>query len=457
MIEPLPLIASGQEFASAVLANGLQVVTVEMPHLHSAEMVCYVGVGSRHEKVENAGISHFLEHLLFRGTRDFDTGEKLEQAFEEIGGSVNASVDAETTCFFSRFHPDHLNRTVFLFASLLLRPLFLDTEIERRIILEEALEDVNEKGEIICTDQLIAGLCWPAHPLSLPTIGSRESLTAIRREDLMAHHGACYTPENALLAVAGRVRHEEVMKAVAAHFGKWTGGSAKPVPIPFPGGASNAPRCAWVHDNDSQVEMEIAFRLPGRHDVPAAPLKILRRLLAGGMASRLMRRLREELGLIYGVEGTLVLFADSGLFSFSLAVAPEKMVETLRETLAVLDKICREPVAEEELARAAKGMLFDLEFSRDQTEEMAGRYGWGMMVGSLKTIDEERRAILAETPASLLATAARYLHPESLRGAVVGPFRDRDRFIFEEILQAYRRPRPSIKRESASADRLQRS
>jgi len=398
MSESVAGVDSHGEFHFELLPNGLRVVTVEMPHLHSAEMICYVGVGSRYERGENAGISHFLEHLLFRGTQDFDSGEKLEQAFEEVGGSVNASVDAEISCFYSRFHPRYLDRTVSLFASLLRRPLFLDVEIERRIILEEALEDVNEQGEIIRTDQLVAGLCWPDHPLSLPTIGSRESLTAIRRQDLGAHHATFYTPENSLVVIAGKVGYAEVSAAVKAYFGEWTGSGARPEPLPFHG-AAGSPRAIWVCHNDSQVEMEIAFCLAGRRRVPVTTLKILRRLLTGGMASRLMRRLREELGLVYGVEGNLVLFADTGLFSFHLAVSPENMLETLRETLAVLERICREPAERDELARTVRGILFDLEFARDMTDEMGGRYGWGIMVDSLKTIDEERQEIMAETPA----------------------------------------------------------
>lgn len=428
-----------KEFAIDALPNRLRLVTVEMPHLHSAEMICYIGVGSRDERKENAGISHFLEHLLFRGTVDFDSGEKLEQAFEGVGGSVNASVDAETTCFFSRFHPDYLDRTVSLFASLLLRPLFLDVEIERRIILEEALEDVNDKGEIICPDQLIAALCWPDHPLSLPTIGTRESLTTIRSEHLAAHHAAFFQPSNSLIVVAGKVRRGEALKAVTTHFGAWKNLSAPPAVAPLTE-TEGGRRSAWVTHSESQVEMQIAFRLPARRELPQTSLKILRRILAGGMASRLMRRLREELGLVYGVEGNVILFADGGCFSIHLAVAPEKMVETLRETLAVLERICAEPVGAEELTRTVSGLLFDLEFSRDHTEELAGRYGWGVLIDCLKTVDEERRELLAETPASLMATAARYLRPEELRSAVVGPFRKRDRARFEKLLEAFRHP-----------------
>ncbi len=437
MPEPSAVVPPCGEFQSDLLPNGLRVVTVEMPHLHGAEMICYVSVGSRNERQENAGISHFLEHLLFRGTGDFNSGEKLEQAFDGVGGSVNASVDAETTCFFSRFHPAYLDRTVFLFSSLLRRPLFLDVEIERRIILEEALEDLNDKGEIICTEQLIAGLCWPDHPLSLPTVGTGESLAAIHREHLQAHHRAFYAPGNSLVVVAGRVQRDEVVAAVDRHFGDWNPPWSAPVLSPPPAVAPG-PRFAWVRHAESQVEVQLAFQVPGQKDVPQVSLKILRRILAGGMSSRLMRRLREELGLVYGVDGNLILFADTGLFSIQLAVAPERMVDTLAETLAVLERICSEPVPGEELARAVSGMLFDLEFSRDQAEELAGRYGWGILAGCLKTLEQERQELLAETPASLLAVTRACLQRDNLRSAVVGPFRSRDRGRFEKLVQAFR-------------------
>ena len=429
------------EFVKDVLANGLRVISVEMPHLHSAEMVCYVGVGSRYEDSEKSGISHFLEHVLFRGTEDFDSGLKLEKAFEAIGGAVNASVDGETTCFFSHFHPDYLGEAAVLFASLLRRPLFSDLEIERRIILEEALEDYNEDGENICLDHLTAMLLWPDHPLCQSTIGSRDSILRVSADDLRSHHRRFFIPRNTVIAVAGKVRREEILATVEKAFGDWSGGQgACPSPLPFIA-ASPAPRVTWVRNPDSQVGVQIVFRTPGLDFPRLSALKILRRLLTSGMASLLMQRLREKEGLIYGVEGNLTLFAESGCFAVDLAVAPDKLLKTMGELLDVLGNICREPISEEEFSRVVKGFLFDLEFGYDQTEEMAGRYGWGELTGCLRTMERERSEVLAQSPRTLLETAAELLSGENLKAAVVGPFREEDKVVFEELLENFR---PSV-------------
>ena len=146
------------EYTVDTLANGVRLVTVPMPHLHTAELVCYLAVGGRNEPPEVSGISHFLEHMIFRGTAEYANSTELERAFEAIGGAVNASTDAETTCFHSRLHPDYLAEGVALFASMLRRPLFKDIDVERRIILEEAREDYNEQGVQINLDNLMVGL-----------------------------------------------------------------------------------------------------------------------------------------------------------------------------------------------------------------------------------------------------------------------------------------------------------
>ena len=375
--------------------------------------------------------------MLFRGTRDYDSGLKLEKAFESIGGAVNASVDSETTCFFSRFHPDHLAEAAALFASLLRRPLFSDLEIERRIILEEALEDYNEDGENICLDHLTASLLWPDHPLSQTTIGVRDSISGISGDDLRDHHGRFFSPRNTVIAVAGKVRREEILMAMENAFGDWNGGlSVCPEPLPFISPATTS-RVTWVRNPDSQVGVQIAFRTPGRDFPGLCAMKILRRVLTGGMASMLMQRLREKEGLIYGVEGNLTLFAESGCFSVDLAVAPDKLLKTMHELLDVLREICRAPISEEEFSRVVKGFLYDLEFSRDQTEEMAGRYGWGELTGCLRTMERERNEVLAQSPQKLLETAVELFRSENLKAAVVGPFREADREAFEELLESF--------------------
>lgn len=426
------------EFHLERFPNGLRLLTVEMPHLHSAEMLCYVGVGSRYESESEGGISHFLEHMLFRGTEDYPKSFCLEAAFESIGGAVNASTDAEATCYHTRFHPDRLDRCAQLFASLLRRPLLEGIEVERRIIMEEALEDYNEQGVEINADNLTSRLLWPGHPLSQPTIGTRDSLAAMTVAALQRYHQTFYTPHNTVLAIAGAITHTAAQQAIAAAFADWRGPLApRPQPWQESKEETSGPESVWVHDSDSQVGVQLAFRLPGRNDARQMDLRVLRRLLTGGGTSRLLLRLREELGLTYSVDAALSLFAESGCLSIDLAVTPENLVAAVREVLLVLGEIRAKVVGDEELQRLKVGYLYDLDFSQDHTDEMATRYGWGELCGMLRTTEDDRQAVIAITADSLQRTAQTLLTPQQLKLAVVGPFRRRDQKEIATLLKDF--------------------
>ncbi|MBE0504350.1 MAG: insulinase family protein [Desulfuromonadales bacterium] len=426
------------EFHLERFPNGLRLLTIEMPHLHSAEMLCYVGVGSRYEAEHEGGISHFLEHMLFRGTEDYPKSFCLEAAFESIGGAVNASTDAEATCYHTRFHPDRLDLCAQLFASLLRRPLLEGIEVERRIIIEEALEDYNEQGIEINADNLTSRLLWPGHPLSQPTIGTSDSLAAMSIAALQRHHQTFYTPHNTVIAVAGAITHTNAQQAISAAFANWEGQPAPP-PNPWsePATEQDVPESVWVHDSDSQVGVQLAFRLPGRSDARQMELRVLRRLLTCGGTSRLLLRLREELGLTYSVDAALSLFAESGCLSIDLAVAPENLVAAIREVLAVLNEIRTTPVSAEELERLKATYLYDLDFSQDHTDEMATRYGWGEICGTLRTTEDDRQDVIAITADSLQKAAWELLTPQRLKLAVVGPFRRRDQGEIAALLNAF--------------------
>ena len=429
-----------REYFKDTLANGLRVITVEMPHLHSAEMVCYVGAGGRHEKEEAAGISHFLEHMIFRGTAEYPSSLLLEQAFEAIGGAVNASTDVETTCFHSRIHPANLREGAALFASMLRRPLLRDLDIERKIIMEEALEDLNEKGEEINPDNLTARLLWPGTSMALPTVGTRESIARIDPARLRQHHGTYYTPANIVIAIAGKVRQPDVLAAMEAELGDWQGALLPPGPptIP-PGPGDGVPEMAWVHDSDSQVAVQLVFGLPGRRSPHAVPLRVLRRILSWGGSSRLMLNLRERLGLTYHVEANLSLYDDCGCLSVDLSLNPHNLVAAVGEVLAIFRELCEKIVDREELGRVVQSYLYDLDFSRDHPEDMAVRFGWGELVDYLRTLEDDRRNIAAVSPEALIESARELFVPEALRAAVVGPWRKKDRAAVEKLLASFRR------------------
>mgnify|MGYP001180903339 CR=1 FL=1 len=415
-----------QEYFCTTLDNGLRVITVPMPHHHGAEVLVYIGVGSRHEPPRQAGISHFLEHMLFKGTQDYPSGLSLERAFEAVGGSANAATDTETTCFHSRVHPDQLHEGIGLFASMLCRPLFRDLEVERRIILEEALSDFNEAGRQINPDNLVAGLLFPRHPLGRPTVGSRPCVERLSLSQLQRHHASYYTPMNAVLAVAGPVEHPQVAAAARAHFSDWPGG-LPPIPQPWTTPPGGGPRLCWVRDNGSQVSLQLAFQLPGRGSPHAVNLRVMRRLLGWGGMSRLMLRLREELALTYAVEAALALYADAGTLAVDLAVSPDNLLPAVEATLGVFRELVENEVPEDELEHALATYRYDLDYSRDHLEELALRYAWGELTGCRRTIAGDLEELAHVTPAGLQQTARAFFTTSHLYGAIVGPYKQRSR------------------------------
>jgi predicted Zn-dependent peptidase len=424
------------EYFCDTLDNGLRVVSIPCPHHHSAEVLVYLGVGSRHEPSLQAGISHFLEHMLFKGTCDHVSGLALERAFEVVGGSANAATDTETTCFHSRIHPAYLHDGIGLFASMLRRPLFKDLDVERRVILEEALSDINEAGRQINPDNLVAALLFAGHPLGRPTVGTRRCIERLTLRQLQTYHAGYYGPANTVLAVAGPVAHEHVLAAAREHFADWHG-SPPPPPRPWGRTDGEGPRFAWVRDPGSQVSVQLAFRLPGRDSPHAVNLRVIRRLLGWGGMSRLMLRLREELALTYAVEAALALYADAGVLAIDLAVSPDNLVAAVEAILAIFSDLVVNQIPAEELAHVLATYRYDLDYSRDHLEELALRYAWGELTGNRRTIAGDLAELAGITSDGLRQTASNHFVPANLFGAVVGPYRSRSRKAVEALLTAW--------------------
>jgi len=425
------------EYLCDTLSNGLRVISVPMPHHHSAEVMIYIGVGSRNENPRKAGVSHFLEHMLFKGTQEHPTGLALERAFEAIGGSANAATDSETTCFHSRIHPDHIDQGIAIFASMMQRPLFKDMEMERRVILEEAMGDLNETGRQINSDNIIAGLLFPGHPLGQPTVGNRSAISRLTLGQLQRHHATYYTPHNAVLAVAGPVEHRQVVAATQQHFGHWQGDIA-PLPKEWTDFSGTDKPLRWVRDAGSQISVQLAFLLPGRDSEHAVNLRVLRRLLGWGGMSRLMLRLREELGLTYAVDASLGLYADAGILAIDLAVSAENLEQATVAILDILTELHTTEVARDELDHVLNCYRCDLDYSRDQVDEMALRYAWGELANCRRTIANDLAGIDKVTASGLQQTVGELLTPANLRGAIVGPYRTRDRKAVEKIIASWR-------------------
>jgi predicted Zn-dependent peptidase len=417
------------------LLNSLRVVCVEMPHLHAAELAVYLKVGGRNDPPSRPGLSHFLEHMLFRGTADFGSSLEIENAFEAIGGAPNASTDAESTCYYSRIHPDHVRRGMEIFSSMLLRPTLSGIDVEKRIITEEAREDLNEQGEEINPDTIASRLLWPRHPLGRPTIGTLDSIAGITREDLLSHLQGFYRPGNTVVVVSGPVRSHEVFAAAEEVFGVWQGGAADAA-RPFIS-RHTAPRTCFVHDSDSQMNLQLAFLGIRRGDARFTPLRLLRRLLAGGASSRLYLRLREELGIVYSVEAAIGAYDETGCLAVDLSTAPETLAQAVEVTLQELARIAAEPIPDQELERVRQSYIFDLEYSRDSAYEMGGRYGWGELMQVVRSIEDDQHEARTTSGKDIQETARAVFAAGNLRLVAVGPWKSGMKKRVRELVQRY--------------------
>lgn len=416
------------------LPNGLRVVSVPLPHLHSVELAVYIKVGARNDPPGRSGLSHFLEHMLFRGTAEFGSSLEIEAAFEELGGSVNAATDADSTCFYARIHPDHAEQGLGILASMLLRPKLEGVELERRIIGEEALEDLNEAGVVTNPDLVMGGLLWPGHPLGGATVGSLEDIARISRDDLLEHLARWYVPANTVVTVAGPHDPEAMTGAVRRCFQHW---QQRPCPATLPVSSQNlaAPRLAVVQDPDSQITVQLAFPAFQRDDPRITSLKVLRRLLAGGGCSRLHLALREQLGLVYAVESAIGAYDETGCITVDFSTAPENLTTVLAATLGELKRVADEEIPAQELERVRTAYLADLDYSRDSVTEMGARYGWGTLMGVVHSIDDDQRLVRAVTAGQLQQVAKGLFRPDNRFLAVIGPLGSIKRPELERLLQ----------------------
>ncbi len=417
------------------LKNGLRVVCVEMPHLHAAELAIYLKVGGRNDPPGREGLSHFLEHSLFRGTAEFPSSLAIESAFEIIGGAPNAATDAESTYYYSRVHPDSIKRGMEIFASMLMKPLLTGIEIEKRIVAEEAREDLNEQGEEVNPDTIVSRMLWPRHPLGMPTVGTLESISSIELSDLKQHLNNYYVPSNAVLVVSGPVKNRAVLAAARECFREWPDERVPAVPLVTLRQFSPQIRC--VQDSDSQMNLQLAFLGFARDDRRFMALRFLRRILAGGGSSRLHLRLREELGIIYSVDGAIGAYDETGCLAFDLSTAPENLIHAVKAAFEELSRIATTPVPGDELERVRNSYIFDLEFSRDSAYEMGGRYGWGELMGVVRSIEEDQCEARRITAADLQETARSLFAPENLRLVAVGSWKRGVKKALRELVAAY--------------------
>ena len=401
-----------------VLDNGLRVVCVELPHLHTVALTLAIRTGSRHETPETNGISHFLEHMLFRGTERYPTSYDLNHAIECLGSTMDAVTSRDLTELSMGIFPENLVPALELLAEIVTRSRFSEIDVERQVILEELAEEVDEDGRIIDIDQIAKRTLWPTSPLGLGIAGTPETVRRITVDDLRRHHRDHYVGRNMVLTVAGPVVEAEVVRVARASFGGIPAGEPAHESSPEPG--RPLPHLVTIKHAGSQTELQASFVAFPEADPDAVPLQVLMRVLDDGIAARLQRRICDELGIAYAVGASLELYKDTGLLLVEGTVRHEKVPQLLREfgrTLAEL-RTTRLPPAE--LRRARERYRWSLLQRLDSADAMASWFGPAELFTTPEALEARLERVNRVTEDDLLRVARRVLRSDGLLVTAVG-------------------------------------
>lgn len=419
-----------------VLDNGLRVVTLELPHLHTVSIVMYAKVGSRYESQADNGLSHFLEHMLFRGTARLPDAYQLNRAIEAIGGTLYAETGRDYSLYQISLHPDSLAEGIALFGDIFSTPTFTDVDVERRIVLQEMLEDLDEAGKLVNVDDITRQLVWPDHPLGYRITGPYENVERFNDADVRRHFSKFYGATNMVLCVSGAIDSAKVMTAVRQAMAPIPRG--QPAELVSPTVVQTAAKFAYVKNEGSQTAVQLLFRGIPETDADYPSLLMLARIIDDGMSTRLHRRLCDELGLAYYVSGSIEPFFDTGLYEIDAAAHPDQVLPLVTESLQLLSQLSAELPSQAELEKAKRRYVWDLERSFDDPDAMAGWWAGTELFSGPSTISEKLDRVQKVTCESVQAMAARLFRPECLVVGCVGSLSKARRQEIERLVCSWK-------------------
>ena len=354
-----------------VLPNGLTVLTERMEHMRSVAMGVWIKSGSRCEPAEANGISHFVEHMLFKGTRS-RSAQAIAREMDSIGGNLDAFTGKETICFNVKSLADHVPIALDVLADLVLNPIFASTDIERErgVILEEI--KIDEDNPDVLVHELFTQSFWKDHPLGKPILGTSKTVGRVDQQSLSGYHGDRFHGGNMIFSAAGNLDHDQFTEAVAQKFSTLAGGETlNELPAP----ASSARILLRNKKSLEQVQICLGVPAPPITDENRYATLILNTVLGGGMSSRLFQTIREERGMAYSIYSDLSPYRDTGTLCVYAGTSAGKALEVVELILEEFRRLKQEPLSEEELPRAinqVKGnILLGLESSNARMANLA--------------------------------------------------------------------------------------
>jgi len=404
------------------LANGLRVATAEMPGMESVALGLWVGVGARYETKRHSGVSHFIEHLLFKGTRR-RSAKQISQTVEGIGGYLNAFTGEEHTCYYAKASHRHFDTLLDVLADMYQHPKFAAADIakERGVIKEELLMYHDQPDHYV--QELLTETLWPDQPLGRPLAGSLKSLDATDRAVVLAFKRRNYAAANTVVAVAGRCRHDAVVESVSRVLSLKDATPRTRFTVAHEN--QRTPRLRFLSKTVEQTHLALGIRGFSRHDERRFAAKLLSVILGENMSSRLFQVIRETHGLAYSIQSAGSYFADTGLFLVSAGLDNKRLPRALALILRELQKISRQPPSVPELRRAKDYAIGQMRLGLESTSNQMIWLGEHLMAyGFIHTPDEIERKLEAVTADDIQAVATTLFRDRCLNAAIISPRKD---------------------------------
>jgi predicted Zn-dependent peptidase len=399
------------------LPNGLRILSEPMPSLRSIALGCWVDTGTRDELPNEHGASHFLEHLLFKGSEKL-SARQVSEIFDAIGAESNAFTSKESTCYWVRLLDQDLSTGFDVLSEMIQRPAFRQNEIdaERQVVIEEI--NMNEDDPDDVSFENFSTAVFVDHPLEAPVLGTRESIRAMSRDDILGYWKRRYGAGSMVVAAAGSVDHQQLVDMVAERFGDWSGDSVD---------HEHGPAAPWpvvriTHRDTEQAHIVIGGKGFTRSDERRWAFEVLNHVMGAGMSSRLFREIREERGLAYAVYGFKMSYADAGAWGVYVGTTPSQVDTTMQVIRDELAKVVAEGITTDELERAQGSMRGGLALALEDPNSRMVRLGRDELAGLPHlSVDERLAKLEAVTLDDVQAIAADLYTGQRMIGAV-GPF-----------------------------------
>jgi predicted Zn-dependent peptidase len=402
------------------LRDGLRVVTTPVPTAQSVSVNVFVGAGSRGEDERTNGLAHFLEHLVFKGTKKRPTAIDVAETIEGAGGVLNAYTSKELTCYWNQVPYDRLEVAVDVLADMLHNALLDPEEIERErsVVKQEIRRTYDQPGAYV--GELLGRAVFGDHPLGWSTAGTDQTVETLRREDFEEWLDTWYGASNVVVSVAGNTSHAQVIKVAQRYFGNGRRREAPEMLAVHEGLPAN--RAAADSRSISQTNMALGMPAISRTDPDRYALMVLNSLLGRGMSSRLFKEVRERRGLAYSVGSSVSRHVDTGMFAVSAGVSPENVDEAVRVIMEEFDKLVQDPVEEEELTKARDYTVGNFRLSMETPMALGQRAGENLLkLGEIEPVESVVQKLRAVDREDLTRVAQRVLRRDRTAIAVVGP------------------------------------